>query len=291
MMVRQPELFVDTARGRFAALAAGPADGPVVLCLHGFPDTPGTFSGLLAALAAAGFRAVAPWLRGYSPSPLEGEFGMAALGADLLALSAALGATRVVGHDWGALAVYAALAQAPGRLSAVVTLAVPHPLAVRRNLLGNPAQLLRSRYVLLFQLPGAESLLQRRDFAYVEALWRRWSPALVPPGEHLREVKATLRASGAAPLAHYRAIWGGLLETPAAGTTETPPLLYLAGSADGCIGVGLARDQAALLGGPYKERIFAGAGHFLHLERPGEVAAEIISWFRGPAPPPGGSKR
>ena len=103
--MRQPELFVDTARGRFAALAAGPADGPVVLCLHGFPDTPGTFSGLLPALAAAGFRAVAPWLRGYSPSPLGGEVGMAAPGADLLALGETLGAGRVDGHDWRELAV------------------------------------------------------------------------------------------------------------------------------------------------------------------------------------------
>ena len=288
MMTRQPDLFVDTAHGRFAALAAGPADGPVVLCLHGFPDTPGTFDGLLAALAAAGFRAVAPWLRGYSPSPLEGEFGMAALAADLLALGEALGASRVVGHDWGALAVYAALAQAPSRLSAVVTLAVPHPRAVRRNLLRNPAQLLRSRYILLFQLPGAQGWLQRRDFAYVDALWRRWSPALVPAPEHLREVKATLAASGSAPLAHYRAIFGGLLGEPAAGAAPTPPLLYLAGAADGCIGVELAADQAGLLGGPYKERIFAGAGHFLHLERPDEVAAEIIAWFRGETPPPGG---
>lgn len=216
---------------------------------------------------------------------------MAALGADLLALGETLGASRVVGHDWGALAVYAALAQAPTRLSAVVTLAVPHPGAVRRNLLRNPAQLLRSRYILLFQLPGAESLLQRRDFAYVDTLWRRWSPALTPAGEHLREVKATLAASRAAPLAHYRAIFGGLLDTPVAGAAKTPPLLYLAGAADGCIGVELARDQARLLGGPYKERVFAGAGHFLHLERPGEVAAEIIAWLRDEAPPPGGGKR
>src|SRR4051812_12408807 len=121
----RPDLFVDTPRGRFAALAAGPLDGPVVLCCHGFPDTPGTFRGLLAALAKAGFRAVAPWLRGYAPSPLAGPYGTAALGADLLALCDALHADRVIGHDWGALAVYAALAQAPARLHSAVTLAVP----------------------------------------------------------------------------------------------------------------------------------------------------------------------
>ena len=285
-MAGQPCIFIDTRRGRFAALAAGPADGPVVLCLHGFPDTPATFSGLLPALAAAGFRAVAPWLRGYAPSPLTGEFGMAALGADLLALSAALGARRVVGHDFGALAVYAALQQEPTRLAAAVTLAVPHPRALRRNLAHQPAQLWRSRYILLFQLPGAERWLRRHDFAYVDALWRRWSPALVPPAAHLAEVKATLRASGAAPLFHYHALPGGLLAPPPAAAGATPPLLYLAGTADGCIGVELTRDQARMLTGPYKERRWPGAGHFLHLERPDAVAAEIIAWFRTQAAPP-----
>ena len=276
----QPDLFVPTRRGRFAALVRGPADGPTVLLLHGFPDGPGTFEALMTALAAAGFRTVAPWLRGYAPSPLDGEFGPAALGADLLALGDALGTSLVIGHDWGALSVYAALALAPHKLSAAVTLAVPHLYAALRNVPRAPIQLWRSRYILRFQLPGAASWLRRRDFAYVDTLWRRWSPALTPPAAHLAQVKASLAASGAAPLAHYREMVRGLPSGIGRPPVSTTPLLYLAGTADGCVGWELGRGQELWLGGGYQERIYAGAGHFLHLERPREVAADITAWLQ-----------
>lgn len=283
MSTVQPTLFVDTRRGRFAALAQGPMDGPVVLCLHGFPDGPWTYERLLGGLAAAGFRAVAPWLRGYAPSPLTGEFGVEALGADLLALSEAMGATRVIGHDWGALAVYAALAQAPQRFAAAATLAVPHFHATVANLPRAPGQLWRSRYILLFQLPGAALLLRRRDFAYVDALWRRWSPALTPPAAHLAAVKAMLAESGAAPLAHYRAMLRSLAAGPPRPTASTTPLLYLAGTRDGCVGWELGRGQDRWLTGGYAQRIYSGAGHFLHLEQPAAVAADILAWLQGGA--------
>lgn len=281
MLDLQPDLFIPTQRGRFAARAMGPAEGPAVLLLHGFPDGPGTFAELMPALAAAGFRAVAPWLRGYAPSPLTGEFGPTALGADLLALGDALGATRVIGHDWGALAVYAALALAPQKLSAAVTLAVPNIYAAMRNAPRTPPtrQLWRSRYILLFQIPGAERWLRRRDFAYVDTLWRRWSPALPPPAAHLRAVKAGLLASGVAPLTHYREMVRGLAAGIPRPPLSTTPVLYLAGTADGCIGWELGRDQGQWFTKSYTERIYPGAGHFLHLERPREVAADILAWL------------
>ena len=273
-------LFVETSRGRFAALTDGPVGAPVVVCLHGFPDAPGTFRGLMAALAAAGFRAVAPWLRGYAPSPLTGEFGAPALGADLLALCAALHADRVVGHDWGALAVYAALSQAPTQLHAAVTMAVPELPVALGNLPHAPLQLWRSRYILLFQLPGAEHWLRRHNFAYVDALWQRWSPALTPPAAHLGDVKETLLASGVAPLQHYRAMFRSLLARVPRAEQSPTPLLYLAGADDGCIGPELGRGQSARHRGRYAERIYPGAGHFLHLERPHEVATDVIAWLR-----------
>jgi pimeloyl-ACP methyl ester carboxylesterase len=105
--------------------------------------------------------AVAPWLRGYAPSPVDGEFGDEALGADLLTQCHALGCTRVIGHDWGALAVYAAIRQAPTQLGAAVTLAVPALGAVLRNLPRDPGQLWRSRYILRFQLPDATRFLRQ----------------------------------------------------------------------------------------------------------------------------------
>jgi pimeloyl-ACP methyl ester carboxylesterase len=270
--------FIETRRGRFAAAAQGPTSGPVVLCLHGFPDTPATFAALMAALAAAGYRAVAPWLRGYAPSPLDGEFGPEALAADLLALCEALGAERVIGHDWGALAVYAAL-EASAPLRAAVTLAVPRIQAVLRNLPQNPQQLLRSRYMLLFQLPGIERWLRARELSYIDELWRRWSPGLPLPAEHLAEVKQTLLDSGMAPLRHYRALPRTLRRIARHPPPSQTPLLYLAGADDGCMGVKLSHGQAALHGGRYTERIYPGAGHFLHLERPAEVAADIIAWL------------
>src|SRR5512136_420172 len=91
---------------RFATLEAG--DGPLVLCLHGFPDHARSFRHQLPVLAAAGYRAVAPFMRGYAPteSPPEGSYHTAALAEDVLALIDALGYSQayVFGHDWGALA-------------------------------------------------------------------------------------------------------------------------------------------------------------------------------------------
>src|SRR5919109_5249948 len=101
----QPEtLRVRAGDITFSALAWGPADGPLALCLHGFPDTARTWRHLLPRLAEAGFRAVAPWLRGYAPSgmPADGRFGTAALAEDANALHQALGGDEravVVGHD------------------------------------------------------------------------------------------------------------------------------------------------------------------------------------------------
>ncbi|MES4793201.1 MAG: alpha/beta hydrolase, partial [Chloroflexota bacterium] len=103
-----------TANGvEFAYLTAG--DGPLALLLHGFPDTAHTWRHLLPELAAAGFRVVAPWMRGYAPSSLAPDdcYQSGALGADAIALHEALGGDTdavLVGHDWGAVAAYAAAA-------------------------------------------------------------------------------------------------------------------------------------------------------------------------------------
>ena len=102
----------------FAYLDAG--QGPLVLCLHGFPDTAWSFVPLLERLAAAGYRAVAPFMRGYPPSgpAPDGDYRVITLGRDALALIEVLGAQRavLVGHDWGAAATYIAAALAPERV-------------------------------------------------------------------------------------------------------------------------------------------------------------------------------
>jgi len=104
--------------------------GPLVLCLHGFPDNAYTYRYLLPVLADAGFRGVAPFMRGYSPTgkPADDRFESILLGQDVVALIGALGAKEafVVGHDWGGFATLASAVLAPERVRKIVTLGVAH---------------------------------------------------------------------------------------------------------------------------------------------------------------------
>ena len=124
----------------FACLVDGPDDGPLALCLHGFPDTAHTWRYLLPELAAAGFHAVAPFLRGYAPTsiPADGRYQIGALVQDITALHEALGGgpdAVIVGHDWGALATYGAVAHQPDRWHRAVTAAVPPTASIGMSLL------------------------------------------------------------------------------------------------------------------------------------------------------------
>ena len=98
--------------------------GPLVLLLHGFPDDAHAWAQVGEGLAAQGFRAVAPYLRGYGPTrpPADGDYSLMALGEDVAALIPALGAERaiVVGHDWGAVMAWMGAAYAPDRVEAVI---------------------------------------------------------------------------------------------------------------------------------------------------------------------------
>src|SRR5688500_15229638 len=114
--------------GSFSYLAAGDERAPLVLCLHGFPDHPRSFVPLMNELAQAGYRAVAPWMRGYHPSAPAGPYHLDRLASDAIELADALapGApAALIGHDWGAGAAYLACARTPARFSCAVTLAVP----------------------------------------------------------------------------------------------------------------------------------------------------------------------
>ena len=118
---------------QFGVLEAG--SGPLALCLHGFPDTADTWRHLLPALAGAGFRAVAPFMRGYAPTevPADGAYHVGALVADAVALHEALGGDGdavLIGHDWGAEAAYGAAAFAPGRWRRLVTVSRVPPAAL-----------------------------------------------------------------------------------------------------------------------------------------------------------------
>lgn len=277
----------------FAYRSAG--DGPLALCLHGFPDTPHSFDGLLGALADAGYRAVAPWMRGYAPSsiPADGCYQQGALATDANALHEALGGDGdavLIGHDWGATAVYPAVNHAPERWRAMVAASVPHPM-VAAGMMFDYDQIKRSFYMFVFQHPLAEAIASMDDFGFVARLWADWSPGLDPDvaaaavahvrdslgdGEHL-----------AAALGYYRATLGGVGLDPRydeiqnAGMAPVAiPALYLHGEDDGCIGSGLAAATAPLLTHPdSRVEVVAGAGHFLQLDRPAEFERLVTEFL------------
>lgn len=274
------ERTLSTRTGAFRALFDGPEDGPVALCLHGFPDTARTFDRLLPRLALAGWRAVAPWIRGYAPSTLEGPFGLESLGRDAVAMADALSPERpvaIIGHDWGAVAAYRASALAPERFSAAVASAVPYPLAIVSNLRALPRQLRRSWYMAFLQLPRVELAVARDDFAFIDRLWRDWSPGLTPPPEHMADVKRCLAASMPAPIAHYRALRHDLFRRDT--TPIRVPTLHVHGKDDGCMGAELARGQERWFAAPFRSEVLDGAGHFSHLERPETVASLVVDWI------------
>ncbi|WP_067814445.1 alpha/beta fold hydrolase [Actinomadura kijaniata] len=277
----------------FGYLAAGPEDGPLALCLHGFPDSAHTWRHLLPELAGAGYRAVAPFMRGYAPTrvPEDGAFQTGALAADAVALHEALGGDGnavIIGHDWGAFATYGATAHSPGRWRKAVTLAVP-PLGAMMNAFSSYEQLKRSFYIFLFQTPLAEAVLDR---AFVEGLWRDWSPPGAEVAENVDRVMECLAtpANVAAAVGYYRAMLNPsrlldryAAEQRSASRTGERPVLYLHGAADGCLGADVVMsDPAAVLAQlppGSRAEVVEGGGHFLQLDRPAEVNRLILDWL------------
>lgn len=275
----------------FAFLEAGPATGPLALCLHGFPDSAWTFQYLLPDLAEAGYHAVAPFQRGFAPTGLAGDgiYQTGALVADACALHGALGGDGravVIGHDWGAIAAYGAGAFAPERWTKVVGAAVPPGETLAKGLFAYD-QLRRSWYIFFFQSPLADLAVPMDDLAFIEGLWADWSPGF-DGSEFVARAKDCLRdpANLAAAIGYYRAALGNGPTDPALAGQQIAtsqlvpqPTLYLHGSNDGCMGVNLVGTAPEYLGPGSHMAIVDRTGHFLHLEAPREVNGHIMSFL------------
>jgi pimeloyl-ACP methyl ester carboxylesterase len=268
--------------------------GPLALCLHGFPDSAWTWRHLLPALADAGFRAVAPFMRGYAPTavPSDGRYQTAALGLDACALHDALGGDGdavIIGHDWGAIATYIAANHEAERWARVVTMAVPPAGAVAGGFLSY-RQLKRSWYMFFFQHGLSDVVVGMDDLAFIDGLWADWSPGYDGSAD-LPHVKDCLRdpANLAAALGYYRATLGGVGVDPsldavqnAANDVTRQPTLYLHGRTDGCMGIDVAEGARAFLTSEgSRMEVVDDAGHFLHVERPDVVNPLIVDFLRG----------
>lgn len=272
--------YVDANGLRFGYLTAG--SGPLVLLLHGFPDTAHSWDRVMPAVAAAGFRAVAPFMRGYHPTaiPADGRYDGDTLARDALALIEALGEEKatVVGHDWGALAAYTAAALGPEHVRLLVTVGVPHPRAMFPP---TPSTLWGVRHFFPLRGKNAGKTIRANDFAYVDELWKRWSPAWKDlPAHETARVKESFAQPGVAEAAagYYKAL---SVRMPASLKKQIEvPTVVFAGLQDSISPASYDKARRCF-NGPY-EVVRVPGGHFMHRENPGEFIAELTRVIRTP---------
>jgi len=255
---------------------ADAGEGPAVLLVHGFPDTHDLWRHQVAALGDAGFRTIAPDLRGFggSDKPTDvAEYGIPQHVGDLLGLLDHLGVERahVVGHDWGGCIAAVLASLAPDRVASLTCLSVGHPAAVAA---AGWAQRQKSWYMLLFQFVGvAETWLSQDDFANMRA----WSDH--PEAD---AVVARLREPGAltAALGIYRAVL-----PPEAFVAAPPPLPPIQAPTLGIWSTGdFALTEEAMTGtathvaGPWRYERIEGAGHWIPLDAPDRLNELLVGF-------------
>ncbi len=294
-MLEPETLDVTTPGVTLRVLSWGPDDAPIVLCLHGFPDTAHGWRKVAPILVDAGWRVVAPFMRGYAPSSVasDGSYHVGALMDDALRVLDAAGPTGrdvLIGHDWGAIAGAGLAAMPDSPFSKAVLMSVPPAAAFRpprdigRLAAKLPAQMLRSWYIMYFQLPG---LPERSAEWVLPRLWRQWSPGY-DAGEDLRYVKDAIGAPERwrAALGYYRATVRNT--RPPAQYAELHqhwlsapwmPTLYLHGSDDGCASADFAHWVGPVLPDGSEAATIPRAGHFLQLDQPEAVGRHITEFL------------
>src|SRR5882757_173954 len=265
----------------FDALTAGAPDAPLVLLLHGFAESMHCWRAQVAALAAAGYRAVAPSQRGYSagarPDPSDtANYHIDRLMDDAMAIVAACGygETRfhLVGHDWGGSIAWSLADRFPQRLASLTVLSRPHPNAFNRALqLSDGEQAHRSRHHKAFLEPDAADVVLADD-----AKWLR--DRLAAAGVPAASIERHLGVLGnkdamEAALAWYRA--RGAIRGPL-GVIRVPTL-YIWGDADDTVGRIAAEGTKDFVSAPYRFEVLPGVGHFAADQAPDRVNELLLS--------------
>lgn len=268
----------------FTADVAGSAGGPLVLLLHGFPESRHSWREALPALAAAGYRAVAPDQRGYSPGarpdPAElANYAFDRLVTDAIEIAAAAGYDgkrfHLVGHDWGGQVSWGVAGKHPERLASLTILSRPHPSAFRRALLmENGEQKHRSRHHRAFLDPGTgKMLLEENARRLREGLFGQGVPQAALE-EHL-SVLGNPEALEAA-LAWYRANKGLAADI---GTIKVPTL-YIWGDADATVGPDAAYGTGEFVGAAYAMEVLPSVGHFVMDQAPAKATDLMLAHLK-----------
>jgi pimeloyl-ACP methyl ester carboxylesterase len=268
--------------------------GPLVVMLHGFPEHWWSWRHQIEPVADAGYRVVAPDLRGYNDTERRGPYDLDTRCADVRGLIEALGERRatVVGHVWGGAIAWHFAATQAAHCERLVVLNGPHPAVYIRSLVGRGSQLRRSWYIALFQVPWLpEWLLTRHDANVVERMIRASSsePRRMPRDE-IRPFRDAIQEPGAAHamLAYYRTSVRRGLAAPRASARYAKiaaPTRVIWGMRDVALGF---EEQVTPLA-RYVEHLevarIEDAGHFVQSERPDAVNAELIDFLKTRAVP------
>ena len=260
---------------RFDALAQGPADGPLVLLLHGFPEFADAWTPIMQHIAEAGHHAVAVNQRGYSPRARPDDvasYAIDLLVSDTLGFADALGAPRfhLAAHDWGGLLAWQIAARHPDRIASLTVLSTPHPTAFLKAVKSNLDQMRRSAYIALFRAPGqvAEQQLLANNAAKLRASYQgKLSAEQVE--ENARRMSEPYALTAA--LNWYRA-----LDLDLATGKVTVPTLYIWGTEDIALGETAAKNTVDYVIGPYRFKPLEGKSHWLLEEAPDEIAPLIL---------------
>jgi pimeloyl-ACP methyl ester carboxylesterase len=268
--------------GRLELHIAEVGQGPTVLCLHGFPAYWADWQEQMLALAAAGFRVVAPDLPGYAESdklPNTLDYRSNLLADDLAGLIRALGVpnAHVIGHDWGGTLAYCLASQHAPLVNRLVVLNAGHP-ELFRLALRHFEQIRKSWYMFLFQLPWLPEWLVRRRSALALALRGMLVRKAAMPDAELERYLVAMRTPGAAhsAVSYYRAAFRAPVR---ARRTVSQKTLVLWGEQDTALSARLLLTSLSEYVPEVRVERFANAGHWLHRDLPEIVAQRLIAFF------------
>jgi pimeloyl-ACP methyl ester carboxylesterase len=273
--------------------------GPLVVLLHGFPEFWWSWRHQLPALAARGFRVAAIDLRGYGDSDKTPRgYDLWTLAGDVSGLIGALGESRahVVGHDWGGIIAWSLAALHPRRVARLVTIAAPHPLAIRSAIVRDPRGqgAATLSYAAGFQVPRRPERSLRADgSARVERIMRAWAgpewAATADFAEAVEHCRSAMQITNVAhcSLEYYR--WAarsqlrpdGRRFAAAVARPAEVPVLQIHGAADPCLLPSTAAASAPWAGDAHRLLVLPDTGHFPHQERPGAVTELLGDFLTG----------